>query len=186
MPTRGSGSLGCSRLTRAASWGDRKTSREWSPQPPVATPNSSTCGRVKIPHPWGGGTGWKLVRCSPLRSARRGFLEPPALALDFEQMAMMHEAIEERRDHHHVAEEPGPILERPVRGDDGGGLFVPSHEHVGQFVACLGGELAQEEVVDQEQLGATDVGPQLPEVAEFPGLGDVLDELVGLAVQDCL
>ena len=32
---------------------------------PVATPNSSTCGRVKIPHPWGGRDGVEVSTMIP-------------------------------------------------------------------------------------------------------------------------
>src|SRR2546425_10019377 len=55
----------------------------------------------------------------------------------------MHEAIEQRGDDHHIAEQARPVLERAVRGDDGGSFFVAAHEHVGELIARVRGELAQ-------------------------------------------
>ena len=82
------------------------------------------------------------------------------------------------------AQQSGPVVEGPVGGEDGGGLLVAGHEDVGQFVAGVGGELSEEEIVEQEQVGAAYLGSELAEVAELTGLGDVLDELVGLAIED--
>ena len=96
----------------------------------------------------------------------------------------MHEAVEERSHDDHVAEQPPPVLERAVGGDDRGGALVAAHEHVGELVAGVRGELAQEEVVDDQQLGGLELGAQLAQFTELARLADVLDELVGFAVVD--
>ena len=96
----------------------------------------------------------------------------------------MHQAVEERGDHDHVAEQPRPVFDRAIGGHDRGGAFVATHQDVGQLLAGVGGQLAQEQIVDDEQLGGLDVGAQFLELAELAGFGEVLDELVGFAVED--
>ncbi len=50
----------------------------------------------------------------------------------------MHEAIEQRGDDHDIAEQTRPVLERAVRGDDGGSFLVAAHEHVGELIERVG------------------------------------------------
>lgn len=59
----------------------------------------------------------------------------------------MHEAVEQPRDDDDIAEQLRPVLERPVRRDDGRGSFVAAHQHIGEFVAGVGRQPAQEQVV---------------------------------------
>lgn len=49
-----------------------------------------------------------------LGNPRGGFLQPPALALELEQVAVMHEPIEKGRDQNDVTEQARPVLERAV------------------------------------------------------------------------
>jgi hypothetical protein len=106
---------------------------------PAATSNSPTCGRVKLLHPEGDGTSGILGSGSPAGNPCRCFLQPPALALELEEVAVMHQAVEERGDQDDVAEQLAPVIERAVRGDDRRGLLVAAHHHIGQFFASLGG-----------------------------------------------
>ena len=73
-------------------------------RPPVATSNSSTRGRVKLPHlqTWRDG-GTLPVRWT-LGNSRRRFPQAPALSVKLQQMAVVHQPIEQRRDDHRVAE----------------------------------------------------------------------------------
>ncbi|MBU1613628.1 hypothetical protein KKC87_04370, partial [Patescibacteria group bacterium] len=48
----------------------------------VATSNSPTCGRVKLPHRPRRRTGWKLMRGASFGSPCGGLLQSPALALE--------------------------------------------------------------------------------------------------------
>jgi len=50
--------------------------------PRVATSNSPTCGRVKLPHRPRRRTGWKLMRGASFGSPCGGLLQSPALALE--------------------------------------------------------------------------------------------------------
>lgn len=99
-------------------------------------------------------------------------------------MAVVHESVEERGDDDDVSEEAGPVLQGSVGGDDGGGLLVTGHENVGELVTGLRGEPPEEEVVDEEQVGAADLSSELAKLTELAGLGDVLDEVMGLTVED--
>jgi hypothetical protein len=58
------------------------------------------------------------------------------------------------------------------------------HDHVGEFVARVRGQLPEKEIVDEQELGAGDLRAQFAERAEFPRFGDVFEELMRFAVQD--
>jgi SAM-dependent methyltransferase len=80
---------------------------------PMATATSPTRGRCKFPH-LSDGTKGTLVGGCVLRNAGGGLLQPPALAVELEEVAVVHETVEQRPDHHHVAEQRGPVLETAV------------------------------------------------------------------------
>ena len=80
---------------------------------PTATSTSPTRGHGKFPR-LGDGTNGTLVGAGVLGNAGGGFLQPPALAVELQQVAVVHEAVEQRADHHHVAEQRGPVLETTV------------------------------------------------------------------------
>lgn len=80
---------------------------------PMATANSPTRGHCKLPH-LGDGTSGTLVGGCVLRNAGGGLLQPPALAVELQQVAVVHETVEERADHDDVAEQRGPVLEAAV------------------------------------------------------------------------
>ena len=50
-----------------------------------------------------------------LRSTRRGFLQAPDFAVTLQQVAVMHQSIEEWRDDDGVTEQARPIFERSIR-----------------------------------------------------------------------
>lgn len=82
----------------------------------------------------------------------------------------MHQPVDERGHDHHVAEEFRPVVEPAIGGDEGRGFLMPAHEYVGQLVGGAGREFAQEEVVDDQQLGGTQLRAQLAYRAQFAGL----------------
>jgi len=53
-------------------------------------------------------------------------------------------------DDHHFAEQSRPVVDRTIGGDDGRGFFVTAHQHVGEFVAGVGGQSAQDYVVNEQ------------------------------------
>ena len=56
--------------------------------------------------------------------------------------------------------------------------FIAGHNDVGEFIARARGQAAQEEIVDDEQIGLDQTGAMLFAFAEFPGLKDFADEVV--------
>ena len=60
---------------------------------PVATSNSSTRGRVKLPH-----LRWRddgtLLDARALGNSRGGLLQTPALALELQQVSVVHQTIQ--------------------------------------------------------------------------------------------
>ena len=71
--------------------------------------------------------------------------EPPAFVAGLHNLAVMGEAIEERRGHLGVAEDAGPFGEGEIGGDDDGGALVkPAHQMEEQLPAGLGeGQIAE-------------------------------------------
>src|SRR6185437_9517157 len=122
-------------------------------------------GHFKFPHPWpgqnppldSGGTRRSSGTSGALGKTLAGFFQAPALAFELEQMPVVHDAIEKRRDHNHVPQELPPVIYAAVRCDDDGGFLVATHQHVGEFVAGIHRELAQEQIVDDEQFRRGDL-----------------------------
>ncbi len=61
---------------------------------------------------------------------RRARLEPETVVAGFDDVAMMGEAIEERRRHFGVAKNSGPFAEAQVCGDNDAGAFVEFAQQV--------------------------------------------------------
>ena len=79
-------------------------------------------GHLNFPHLWPGQTpppGWRRndwilgLGGSPDNSGR-GLSQSPALALELEQVAVVHQTVKQRGDHDHVAQQFCPVLERAV------------------------------------------------------------------------
>jgi hypothetical protein len=65
-----------------------------------------------------------LCGCWALGHSRRGFLQPPALAVKLQQMAVVHQPVEQWRDDDRIAEESRPVFEWTIRRDDGRRFFI--------------------------------------------------------------
>ena len=78
---------------------------------------------------------------------------------------MVHQAVEQRRHDDHVAQQRGPVLDRSVGRDDRGAFFVTTHQHVGEFIAGTCRQPAQEQVVDNEQIGSLELRAVLAQLA---------------------
>jgi hypothetical protein len=98
-----------------------------------------------------------------------GVRGPPAAAVQLEQVAVVHHAIEDR----------GPVVDRSVRGDDGEGLLVATHQHVGEFVAGGLRQAAQEQIIDNEQIGTAQLREQSGAIAECARRVQILEQHVG-------
>ena len=81
---------------------------------PVATSNSPTRGRVKLPHL----SRWRDKGTLPVRwvlgNSRCRFAQAPALPVKLQQVPVVHQPIQQRRDDHRVAEQPRPVVDRAV------------------------------------------------------------------------
>src|SRR5712692_8316236 len=115
-------------------------------------------------------------------------LEPsaPAPRAAHEDVGVMEQAIEERGDGSGIAEELAPILHGPVRGDEGRGALIAAHDDLEEILPRGGRELTHAEVVDDEQGHGGELDEVgLPRAAEL-GVGELVDERMGLAVQDAM
>ena len=83
---------------------------------------------------------------------------------------MVHEPVEQRRDDHDIAEETCPVVDGPIGRDDGRGFLVACHEHIGEFVAGVRWQFAQEEIVDEQEFDARDVRAQFAELRRVRAL----------------
>ncbi len=63
----------------------------------------------------------------------------------------MEESVEERSDSRRVAEQFPPVINGPIRGDDGGRSLMSPHDEFEQFFRGVGGEFSHGEVIDDEQ-----------------------------------
>ena len=96
----------------------------------------------------------------------------------------MDDAVEQRRSDDDVAEELAPVVHLAVRSDDERGLLLAAHQQIGEFIAGVGGEVAQEQIVDDHQLRGIDLCAVLVQLAELARFVDLLQQHVRLAVKD--
>ena len=73
----------------------------------------------------------------------------PRAALD--DVGVMEESVEQRGDGGVIPEEFSPVIDGPVRGEDGGGPFVAAHDELQEIFGGGVRELAHAEVIDDEQ-----------------------------------
>ena len=66
------------------------------------------------------------------------------------------------------------------------GFFVTTHEHIGEFVAGVRGQSAQEQVIDDEQACSGELLAVLAELAELSGLVDFVDQHMRFAIEDAV
>jgi hypothetical protein len=99
-------------------------------------------------------------------------------------MAVVEQAIEDRCDGGGVPEELAPVLDGPVRGEDRAGALVPPHHEFEEVLGGGGRQLTHAEVVDDEQRDGRELVEAFLACAIEDGVGDLLDEDVGLAVED--
>ena len=121
-------------------------------------------------------------------SSRGGALGVEARAPAFrptgEDVGVVEQAVEHRGDGGGIAEEFAPVLHGPVRSEQGRGLLVAAHHDLEEILGGGVRELAHPEIVDDEQGDGGDGGDEvLPGAGELR-LREILDEDVGLAIED--
>ena len=103
-------------------------------------------GHLNFPHLWPGHSpppgqrrnGGKLGLGCPPRNSSCGLFESPALALELEQVALVHQAVELRGDDDHVAQQLGPVLEPAAQQAIDYFVFRVRRE-LGAMIAVLSG-----------------------------------------------
>lgn len=112
-----------------------------------------------------------------------GLLEPIAAAVELEQMAVMHEPVEDRGAHRVVAEVGPPVLYDAVGGDDDTAMQLVAlvDQRLQQGAGVIGNRARQEQVIQHEQIAVED--------SSQPGFllggwaqGITVKEVVGLEV----
>ena len=83
---------------------------------------------------------------------------------------MVEQAIEHRGDRGGVAEQPSPVVDGPVRGEQRARPLVAAHDQLEQIFGRAGRKLAHAEVVENEQRHARQFGEVVLARAEMPGL----------------
>ena len=83
----------------------------------MAIANYSTCGRGKLLRPVERDAQGNLVGMRAFGNAGGSLLQSPALALEFQPVSVVQEPVEQRCYQHHIAGQPGPVLDGPVLGD---------------------------------------------------------------------
>ena len=69
----------------------------------------------------------------------------------------MHQAVEQGRDHADIAEQRSPVVERSIGRDNRRSLLIAAHQPVGESIAGGGGQFADEQVVDDQEIGAVEL-----------------------------
>ena len=109
---------------------------------------------------------------------------PPAPGAARQDMGVVEQTIQEGRDGGGIAEQFAPVLDGAVRGEKRRRSFVPAHDDLEEI---LGGRLRQlphREVVDDQQRDRGDVSEVGLAGAVELGVGEFVQEDVGLAVED--
>jgi len=81
-----------------------------------------------------------------------GFLHPIALALDFDEVGVVQEAVEYGGGSWYVSDEFTPFFEGSVGGHQGGAHFVAAHNDLEEVFAGLGWELGDAHVIDDKEV----------------------------------
>jgi hypothetical protein len=119
--------------------------------------------------------------------------EAEAVVSGLQDMAMVREAIEERRRHFGVTEHRGPFAEAEIGGDDDAGSLVKFAEQVEQQGAARGTERQIAEFVEDDEVGVDEAARDLTGLSLGFLLFEGVDQFDGreeagtlFAMLDCL
>jgi hypothetical protein len=83
-----------------------------------------------------------------------------------------------------IVEERDPLVDRPVRGDDGRGAAVPFEDDLVEVARLLGVEPAESEVIDDQDVGREQAAEDLVGGVIGARLVERLQEMVGAQEED--
>ena len=98
----------------------------------------------------------------------------------------MEQAIEERGDGGGVAEQLAPVVDGSVRRQQRGRPFVAAHDDFQEIFGRGVRQLAHAEVIDDQQRHGREIGEIGFARAVERRVGDLLEERVGLAIDDAI
>jgi len=98
----------------------------------------------------------------------------------------MQQPIEQRRDRGGVAQQLGPIVDRPVGRQQRGRPFVPSHDDFQEIFGRRVWQLPHAEVVDDQQRYGGQVGEKILPGAVERRVGEFFEQHVGFAIEDAV
>ena len=98
----------------------------------------------------------------------------------------MQQPIEERGHGGRVAEELAPVFDGAVRRDEGRGALVAAHHDLQEVLGRGVREPLHAEIVEDQERDGGDLREELLARAGELGFGELVDERVGLAVEDAI
>src|SRR2546423_4886471 len=110
-------------------------------------------------------------------------LHAPAARPAAEDVGVVEEAIEERADGGDIAEELAPVLDRPVRAEQGADPLVAALDELEEVLGRGGRELPHAQVIDDEKGDSRELGHALAAGAGGGGAGGFLVGAGGFAGQ---
>src|SRR2546428_1325282 len=113
-------------------------------------------------------------------------LHAPAARPAAEDVGVVEEAIEERADGGDIAEELAPVLDRPVRAEQGADPLVAALDELEEVLGRGGREFPHAQVIDDEEGDGRELGHPLAAGAGERGVGELLEESVRFAVQHAM
>ena len=106
-----------------------------------------------------------------------------ALAANLDEMAVVHESIEESCDGGSVSKDFSPVFERTIRGKDGRSSLISAHDDLEQVFRCVRLQLSHSEVIDDQQW---DIAVHRDRFGSFPqsiGEQQFVEERMRLAIE---
>lgn len=95
--------------------------------------------------------------------------EAPAIVARLDDIAVVGDAVEQRRGHLGIAEDGGPLAEREVRGDDDAGAFIKLADEAERQLPSRACERQISKLVEHDQVEPRQLRRQGPALAD-PGL----------------
>src|SRR5713101_437080 len=110
----------------------------------------------------------------------------PAPGAAGQDVRVVEQTVEQRRDGGGVAQELAPVFDGTIRRDQRGGFFIAAHHDLQEVLGRSLGQPPHPEVINEEQRDGGDLRDVVLAGAGELRLGELLEEDVGLAVQDAM
>src|SRR3546814_14970944 len=104
----------------------------------------------------------------PYTTLFRSVFEAPAIVARLDDIAVVGDAVEQRRGHLGIAEDGGPLAEREVRGDDDAGALIKLADAVEQQLPSRACDRQIPSLVEPDQVEPRQLGRPGPALAH-PG-----------------